>query len=273
MNESHVRASEQLILISISARFRSISLLWLQNRRCETWHPHALEPALKRRALERRKTPIDKDPSPTLDGDAFHNGTMLGGFIKRCVRTAILTMGRPARDTLWVIPVAGPCAGSETLAVCLDEINSKFEAENIKIYLEMVLSVENNLSKNEWGRNVNDIVAMSTCCLYLDVAKLCRADPSSMACLRHNKMCVLPTCGGGLIGGFSCKDFSRQNQNRKHLGGAMTESISTPSIGRWIALPAARCKLSFAIEIHGLDLVVIVGATNVMFGPNPPHAR
>ena len=162
--------------------------------------------------------PADRPPD-NLAAEHFLDGSHLLHFANRCVYLAIERLGRPASSRQ--LRVASVCSGSEMLSVSLDALAGALGAHHCGLTFAVPYVCEIDPAKRRWCIEVQDILSKSPggatdSCAYGDI---CGVVNGTTQCTRHSNHCLVPAVLDGFVGRFSCKDFSRANQNRKNCNG------------------------------------------------------
>ena len=225
---THCEACLRMCASSRTVLFWHIGMAWLLKRPRDG--PAPPDPPAKRQLL-RRRTVLGEAPLDILPAEAFKNGSHLSVFARRCVCKAIALLGRPARATRGhEITVGSVCSGSEMLSVALDALGNVLAREECHVSFSVPFICEVDAAKRQWCMGVQEALGMgdapgALACAFADVTRLV----AGSACARHATTCRLPSLFDGLVGGFSCKDFSRANQNRRRMpGSAVVAASSSP---------------------------------------------
>ena len=117
---------------------------------------------------------------------------------------------------------ASVCSGSEMFSVCCAASEAAFKEENIGVSFEVPFICEIVKKKRQICSAVHKFCFPShaVACAFDDVTRV--ADKSAKCDADHgaNVACRPVLYIDGLCGGFSCKDFSRENGSRKEKHGA-----------------------------------------------------
>lgn len=179
------------------------------------------------RCLKRRRTLPTERPPGTLDAKHFLDGSQLQVFAERCVYLAIDRLGRPAATRQ--LKVGSVCSGSEMLSVSLDALASALATHGCNLTFAVPFVSEIDATKRRWCTQVLDELEDKTesqACVFGDI---CGIVSGGSGCSQHKGGCRIPVALDGLVGGFSCKDFSRANQNRKQFNGIdLVRGTSSP---------------------------------------------
>ena len=176
--------------------------------------------------LMRRHTPLDTAPPVgKLTGKTLKTGKTLEQFAKYVVHRGVVKMGRPSfKGTM---TVASMCHGSAMDVVALFDLGQALQDGDIPVSFIPVLSCELDSKKRAWCQRVLDKLD-PTCdaCILDDMTKICTNEAQ---CSRHNPNCKLQDERvDGLIVGFSCRDASKANPNRKQLAASLFTSSTSP---------------------------------------------
>lgn len=199
------------------------NMSWLRRRRrppADVDEPPPPPPQPKQRRLLRRRTPIG-DPPPTCITQAdFHDGEILEKYAHHTVTQGILTAGRPSAQGELLL--ASVCSGSEVLSPAMAALSSELRRQGMHLSVKVQCVCEVDQQKREWCMNVQNTLhppeETNDMCVFTDVTQFIDSKDGTAFCERHGKPCPLPERLDGVIGGPSCKDFSKANAGRQKSG-------------------------------------------------------
>ena len=164
-------------------------------------------------------------------------------FALQLVRLGVREKGRVhSPEISW--PVASICTGSCMDACVLDAVSWAFGQEGMRVGFRTTHFYEIDEHKNKWCREVHaHLGEVESPCAFGNVAE--NGEDLPMKCFEHTEgsgKCTPPAQISGLIGGTSCKDFSRNNVKRLDKGD-VARSSSSPG-GSSQTLRGFMCELS-----------------------------
>ena len=169
-------------------------------------------------------SPEDKQ----LKAENFRDGSFVKKFAEICFHKAVAEMGRPEFDLSF--EYGSVCSGSSMDAVACSAVNEACVAEDVQVNFSAKFLCNIDNAKRAFSRKVHDCLYPldEIPCAYHDLTTL--HDDQVRSCDSHQqKACPLPRLLDLLIGGISCKDFARCNNNKAVMHGAMIfNSTSTP---------------------------------------------
>lgn len=180
----------------------------------------------KTRRLVRRHTPLGDIPTNQMSGAT--TGSLLEAFAQWIVYNAIKIRGRPLMPVDRVVRIGSACSGSEMLSVAVDALAAELQNQHIKVTFEVVFTCEIDKDKRTWCMDVQSRLqkGLRMPCCFHDVAGF---EGGWGKCARHEASCRLPESLDGFVAGFSCKDFSRANPNKKALSREnVFQQLTTP---------------------------------------------
>ena len=125
--------------------------------------------------------------------------------------------GRPRAFKSMV--VASVCTGSAMDKVAFAAVQQAMQDESVDVNFETPMCCDIHKDKRQWAREVHTAFdKTATPCTYTDISTLC--DDDRRHCDAHSRCCPLPARVDVLIGGLSCKDYSKNNTVKGRLKGA-----------------------------------------------------
>jgi hypothetical protein len=175
------------------------------------------DPAAGRR-LQRRRTPLLPPPAGSSDAAAFTSGKFLSQFADGCAHLGVVKTGRPRFQKS--MQAGSVCTGSAMDQLTFRAISAAFAKEEIDVSFEIRFICEIDKQKREFATAVHKISDNSggAPCAFPDISTISEHGIGECALPEHKGCdCQLPSQLDGLVGGISCKDFSKCNQNRKEF--------------------------------------------------------
>jgi len=199
--------------------------MWLARKRAGAASAESTADVKQPRVLSRRHTPVGAPPLAALDASLFKAGaedSCLDGFVRSGIYSLVVAAGRPGGDRS--LRVASFCTGSASDFVALDSIAKHCRTQGIRLDFDWQFFVEINQAKRAWISKV--LAAKRACaCIFDDATKVAT---NKRKCFVHDDACDIPDTLDLLIGGFSCKDFSRARTSQRQQGASALSSAVSP---------------------------------------------
>ena len=181
-------------------------------------------PAPKRRLLRHGSCLPDPPPlPPVLEGDPPSiegKDVVSGEWLPKTAAEHVKFFKKLRKN--WKSPGKTPidvgtmCSGSEITTVVLKEFAAACKKAGLKIDFRTVFCCEINEEKARWCEKVCAAAGDDDTCVFKDCAEM--GSEQYAYCWTHKGKCRVRRCQL-LVMGFSCKDVSRSNANRKkHVG-------------------------------------------------------
>ena len=263
----------------LAAAFCNMS--WLKRRVSEPVEPGGRSEAVEPPPSPARKNTKTCSSSPAFDPQHIRNGKILEVFLDDLVRQLIQagkTPSNPKNNETRVHTVAEVCAGSCVSHCASAELNRSFRRWGIPHRFKTLYICELSDMKRNFGTDVIELDQVEgeeteDFCTFKD---LCHLHKLVCECSRHKgksrkksrasaatgaglEGCPVPATEG-IIGGISCKDLSKGNQNKGKMGNPL-DPAGPPKTGgsSWSTFYG----LLWLIDAHGQDCPDWIAIENV----------